>query len=541
MKSTSAAESRCCSAEVKTSQPAFGAAVEVSAAASIAVAVRVRPRLASEASEAEGAEVLEGRKVLLTNGKEGKEFVLDQAFDSQTSQSTIFTSFGESLVAHSLSGYNVCLFAYGHTGSGKTHTMMGEVAASKGELDGLLPRFLNALFQEHRISPEWHCSCEFFEVYNESIRDLLKPEAQRCCKIHVHPKHGVHVEGLTRQKVDSLANVLELVSLGNQQRTVAATTMNRQSSRSHAFFTFRYEQPASPRASQGGERAICFVDLAGREERERLAKQPKGEQYREMCFINTSLFHLAQLIKKLSSRQVEQGSLVDFRNSKITLLLSQALSGNCRTALMATLSPTQAAFEESLTTMSFVAAVKKIQTKAMVNSQPSSASLQELEEEVCRLQQALTSSEQDNIEKQNQLFAAHSWISYYKRSWEEAMMEKAQAVQVCPDKPSRVGAALAFPTLLKGNRSAAPAQLALPKLQLKVPSTMAGEGSWVSDGLQQPEWEPSPTKPLSEQQECHSTYRPDGSGWNWDRLAPDADTDPVLLLLASGSTCSADI
>lgn len=443
---------------------------------SVVVVARVRPRLKHESKQPECIEALPDRQtVLLANGREDKQFVLDQVFDSRQrnqeasetdrsaadDQSAFFNSFGSTLVDQSLRGYNVCLFAYGHTGSGKTYTMLGDAGgSSRGTAPGLLPRFLHQLFEEQARVPgleNWRCSCEFFEVYNEQIRDLLQPaQTQRARKVHCHPKHGARIEGLTMSVVNSVEDVLDLLNFGNQMRTVATTTMNARSSRSHAFFTFKYEakgEAALPDRGQGNVRrmpfvqdqpcasTVTFVDLAGREERERLANQPGGVQYREMCSINTSLFHLAHLISKISSGQIERGSLSEFRNSKVTMLLSQALSGNSCTAVVATLSPLKSAFEDSLSTLNFATSAKKIKTKPVVNARAPSADIAELENEVVQLKRELAETKTRNIEKEQELQSATSWISYYKRSWEDAKARTEQQKLARTRSAARLGLA----------------------------------------------------------------------------------------------------
>jgi len=442
---------------------------------SVVVVARVRPRLAHESKQPECIEALPDRQtVLLCNGHEDKQFVLDQVFDSRQKQqgsetdwsadddqSAFFRSFGNSLVEHSLHGYNVCLFAYGHTGSGKTYTVLGDAGgSSRGAATGLLPRFLHQLFQEQARVPgleNWRCSCEFFEVYNEQIWDLLQPaQTQRARKVHCHPKHGARIEGLTMSVVNSVDDVLDLLNFGNQMRTVATTTMNARSSRSHAFFTFKYEakcEAAIPGRGQGNARkmqstenqpcasTVTFVDLAGREERERLANNPGGMQYREMCSINTSLFHLAHLISKISSGQIERGSLSEFRNSKVTMLLSQALSGNSRTAVVATLSPLKSAFEDSLSTLNFAASAKRIKTKPVINARTPSVAVSELENEVIQLKRELVETKTRNIEKEQELQSATSWISYYKRSWEDAVARTEQQKLARTRSAARLGLA----------------------------------------------------------------------------------------------------
>eukprot|EP00930_Biecheleria_cincta_P082861 TRINITY_DN72505_c0_g1_i1.p1 TRINITY_DN72505_c0_g1~~TRINITY_DN72505_c0_g1_i1.p1 ORF type:complete len:617 (-),score=75.03 TRINITY_DN72505_c0_g1_i1:96-1889(-) len=404
--------------------------------ASVQVVVRVRPRLASEATEADGVSVIgDGKTLLLTDGKHQKQFTLDHVFDCRRSQTlsaedlqaACFESFGRSLAASSLEGYDVCLFAYGHTGTGKTYTMMGD---ARGKTSGLIPRFLHAIFDEHIYDPSsWRCSCEYFEVYNDKIRDLLcSSQAQSSCKMHIHPKRGVYIDDLTKSGVSCVAEVLDILTLGNKNRTVRATALNMNSSRSHAFFTFRYARHVPEKGESPGnmrQSSVTFVDLAGRENSECLTSQNKGTQYREMCCINSSLFHLAHLIKKISLHQVEQGSLVDFRNCKVTMLLSQALAGNSRTGVMTTVSPIQSAYEDSVSTMNFATSIQhSVYTKPRRNVRLSSscaASTSELEAQVCRLQQELQECKRLNVESERKLCSAQSLASYYRRSWEETV------------------------------------------------------------------------------------------------------------------------
>lgn len=481
----------------------------------------MRPRLPSEAKEQEVVEVLDdGQTIIVSSDRERKQYVLDHIFDArklpelenadgtqtpacsppgstsslsgvsvsipststcfrqewqQASQAIFFNQFGLDFVQHALKGYNICMFAYGHTGSGKTYTMLGDDPGNgKQQVEGLLPRFLRAVFMDQQEEPSntWRCTCEMYEVYNEQVRDLLQPSsAQRSRRILAHPKHGIRIEGLASCVVSTVEEVLQLLSFAGQTRTASATASNSKSSRSHAFFSFKYEHAVDPssspsRGSLAGQACtvqttesltyrradtknsisgasdagasesmscttMTFVDLAGREDR--MASAGKAVQYREMCFINTSLFHLAHLITKISTGQLgegfDKGSLSDFRNSKVTLLLSQALSGNCKTAVIATLSPLQSAYEDSISTLNFAASAKKVQTRPMVN-RSSRAVVNELEAEVRQLQKELAMTKTRNLEKEQELVEAQAWISHYRRSWEEAMAQSDEMKKV---------------------------------------------------------------------------------------------------------------
>jgi hypothetical protein len=274
----------------------------------IRVVARLRPRLPRELREPEGIEVLgDGVSLLLTDGSEAsqrstglfshrrarsdcgdsadaapvanKVYTLDDVIDSRDpsdlrgTQAAVYERLGRELLNESLKGFNICLFAYGYTGSGKTYTMLGDsISASDGvtnEHVGLIPRFLHDIFVAKASSDAAYKNTyvvEFYEVYNDQIRDLVAPvHTERSRKVHVHPKYGVTIDGLTENVVNSAEEALELLVFGNQTRTMACTTMNERSSRSHAFFTFKSENDGE----EANHRSrMTFCDLAGREEQD---------------------------------------------------------------------------------------------------------------------------------------------------------------------------------------------------------------------------------------------------------------------------------
>jgi hypothetical protein len=397
----------------------------------------------------EGVEVDSVRGSLtLTNSRGGKTFYVDHVFDSreqQGSQDNVFNTFGQDFLKHSLNGYNICMFAYGHTGSGKSYTMLGDQGphTTSSEM-GILPRFLRELFAAHvqdNIQPEGRrYSCEFYEVYNEHIKDLLVPAkaGERTCKVHVHPQHGVRVENLTMSVVTSADEAMRLVEFGTQMRAVATTTMNARSSRSHAVFAFKYEQQTSD--GKSCQSTATFVDLAGREDQS--MSQNQSSRFREMCCINTSLFHLANVITKLSKGLIGGNSLSDFRNSKLTLLLSPALMGNSRTALIATVTPLRSLVEDSLCTMNFAANVKKIRTQPVINNKARDTMVAELEAEVRQLKSELAISKSGEMEKKTALSSAEALINSYKRSWDEAQLKSHEQEMTRKKSLQRLGLAV---------------------------------------------------------------------------------------------------
>eukprot|EP00928_Gymnodinium_smaydae_P027574 TRINITY_DN21288_c0_g1_i1.p1 TRINITY_DN21288_c0_g1~~TRINITY_DN21288_c0_g1_i1.p1 ORF type:complete len:1178 (-),score=163.79 TRINITY_DN21288_c0_g1_i1:570-4103(-) len=432
------------------------AAAEAKAAA-IRVVVRIRPKLSHEQGEDECIGRSDGRHVALLSAAGAERlFAFDQVFDSRVpecSQSVFYNGAAADLVSQALQGFNICIFAFGHTGSGKTFSMLGDgstrIPKTQGGGAGVVPRFLRDIFQAH--VKDSTCSnakyrCEYFEVYNERVVDLLAADqkrAERQRTIHVHPKHGVRVDGLSTSVVTSVEGALELLLFGNQMRTVACTTMNARSSRSHAIFTFRF---SCGEGRYTRESSITFVDLAGREEQ--VGSSNEDMRFKEMCYINTSLFHLGHLITKLADGNVNHGALTDFRNSKLTLLLSQAVSGNSRTALIATLASSRCFYDDALSTLNFAQSVKRIKTSPTVNNMSSNKVVSELENEVAQLRRALESEKAEKEERARELLAAENLINEYKRTWEETQHESQLTHRARCEASVRMG--IAEPTLPRG-------------------------------------------------------------------------------------------
>jgi hypothetical protein len=238
--------------------------------------------------------------------------------------------------------------------------------------------------------------------------------------------------------VTSADEAMRLVEFGTQMRAVATTTMNARSSRSHAVFAFKYEQQTSD--GKSCQSTATFVDLAGREDQS--MSQNQSSRFREMCCINTSLFHLANVITKLSKGLIGGNSLSDFRNSKLTLLLSPALMGNSRTALIATVTPLRSLVEDSLCTMNFAANVKKIRTQPVINNKAPDTMVAELEAEVRQLKSELAISKSGEMEKKTALSSAEALINSYKRSWDEAQLKSHEQEMTRKKSLQRLGLAV---------------------------------------------------------------------------------------------------
>jgi predicted nucleic acid-binding Zn-ribbon protein len=297
---------------------------------------------------------------VLADNKE-HAFAFDRVFKPQMSQAAIFDEVSD-VVQSALDGYKVCLFSYGQTGAGKTHTMQG--GRGPGE-EGIIPRAVSKILATvARLREQgWEYSLEasYIEVYNEQLRDLLGGSGGRISESNAiqHQPNGGHtiVLGAARVQVDSEADAEELIRKAAAARAVESTAMNAVSSRSHSVFmlyiTGKHE--ATTTCLQG---SLNLVDLAGSE---RLARsQAEGQRAREACSINKSLSSLGDVFAALSAKQTH----IPYRNSKLTHLLQPCLGGTGKTLMFVNINPEPESSGESLCSLRFAAKVNACETAA---------------------------------------------------------------------------------------------------------------------------------------------------------------------------------
>lgn len=300
---------------------------------------------------------------VLADNKE-HAFAFDRVFKPQMSQAAIFDEVSD-VVQSALDGYKVCLFSYGQTGAGKTHTMQG--GRGPGE-EGIIPRAVSKILATvARLREQgWEYSLEasYIEVYNEQLRDLLGGSDGRGGRISEsnaiqHQPNGGHtiVLGAARVQVDSEEDAEELIRRAAAARAVESTAMNAVSSRSHSVFmlyiTGKHEATAT--CLQG---SLNLVDLAGSE---RLARsQAEGQRAREACSINKSLSSLGDVFAALAAKQTH----IPYRNSKLTHLLQPCLGGTGKTLMFVNINPEPESAGESLCSLRFAAKVNACETAA---------------------------------------------------------------------------------------------------------------------------------------------------------------------------------
>nr|XP_030858609.2 kinesin-like protein KIFC3 isoform X2 [Gorilla gorilla gorilla] len=289
---------------------------------------------------------------LLHKGKP-VSFELDKVFSPQASQQDVFQEV-QALVTSCIDGFNVCIFAYGQTGAGKTYTMEGTA-----ENPGINQRALQLLFsevQEKASDWEYTITVSAAEIYNEVLRDLLGKEPQEKLEIRLCPDGSgqLYVPGLTEFQVQSVDDINKVFEFGHTNRTTEVTNLNEHSSRSHALLivTVRGVDCSTGLRTTG---KLNLVDLAGSE---RVGKSgAEGSRLREAQHINKSLSALGDVIAALRSRQGH----VPFRNSKLTYLLQDSLSGDSKTLMVVQVSPVEKNTSETLYSLKFAERVRSVE------------------------------------------------------------------------------------------------------------------------------------------------------------------------------------
>ncbi|XP_025055579.1 kinesin-like protein KIFC3 isoform X3 [Alligator sinensis] len=280
-------------------------------------------------------------------------FELDKVFPPHATQEDVFQEV-QALITSCIDGYNVCIFAYGQTGAGKTYTMEGTP-----ENPGINQRALQLLFSEVRgKASDWNyvISVSVAEIYNEALRDLLGKEPQEKLDIKLCPDGSgqLYVPGLTEFQVQSVEDINKVFEFGHINRATECTNLNEHSSRSHALLiiTVRGFDYSTGLRTTG---KLNLVDLAGSERVGRSGAE--GNRLREAQYINKSLSALGDVIYALRSRQGH----VPFRNSKLTYLLQDSLSGDSKTLMMVQVSPAEKNTSETLCSLKFAERVRSVE------------------------------------------------------------------------------------------------------------------------------------------------------------------------------------
>ncbi|KAE8593913.1 hypothetical protein XENTR_v10019373 [Xenopus tropicalis] len=294
-------------------------------------------------------------------GKDMK-FIFDRIFGENSRQQDVFEHTTKEILDGVLNGYNCSVFAYGATGAGKTHTMLGSEADP-----GVMYLTMVELYRRIEAIKE-EKSCEvlisYLEVYNEQIQDLLEPRGSLA--IREDPQKGVVVQGLSFHQPKSADQLLQMLASGNLNRTQHPTDANASSSHSHAVFQiYVKQQDRTVSISQDVRVAkMSLIDLAGSERAS--TTNAKGERLREGANINRSLLALINVINALADAKSKKAH-IPYRDSKLTRLLKDSIGGNCRTVMIAAISPSALSYDDTYNTLKYANRAKEIKLSMKSN------------------------------------------------------------------------------------------------------------------------------------------------------------------------------
>ncbi|VDK35214.1 unnamed protein product [Taenia asiatica] len=319
----------------------------------------------------------------------------DTVYGPSSSQRELYEKSFFGIVQSVLLGFNGTIFAYGQTGTGKTFTIQG--GKDDPDLRGLMPNAFTHIFSYINGSKltQFLVRASYLEIYKEEIRDLLRKDSTKHLKIKETPDRGVYIANLSTVLTRSIKEIEKLMSIGHSNRSVGATNMNEQSSRSHAIFIVTVEsceaRVSCIKIDPDGQRHIRvgklnLVDLAGSERQSKTHSE--GERLIEATKINLSLYTLGNVISALVD---EKCTHVPYRDSKLTRLLQDSLGGNAKTVMVANIGPSSYSYDETINTLRYASRAKNIKNIPKINDDPKDALLREYQGEIQRLKQLLIS------------------------------------------------------------------------------------------------------------------------------------------------------
>jgi len=403
----------------------------------VEVVIRVRPLSQKETlNNVKNIITVDKNKINLLNPDDNiiKDFQYDHVYDRETTQQDIYDNVGKKIIDHAFNGYNCCIFAYGISGSGKTHTIMGY-----NNEPGLIPKISQALFDQQmqkntlNNNMQYKIDISYFEIYSEKIRDLLSNNKSDIKpQIREHPENGPYIEGLISINVSSFLVIKKLIEQGNKERTIASTLLNDRSSRSHAILTIIFTQINTLDGTETTSK-INIVDLAGSEKIS--LSGVKGINLKEAININASLSTLGLVISRLAENSnkgnqtdrkgKKHESHIPFRDSILTWVLKESLGGNSKTYMIANISPASIHYNENMNTLRYARNAKKIINSVHINQDTSERIINMLKEEIKNLKSKIGNT-MDSVEikqLQNTLKEREELMKEREKTWEQRIIE----------------------------------------------------------------------------------------------------------------------
>ncbi|XVF59173.1 hypothetical protein PTKIN_Ptkin07bG0254300 [Pterospermum kingtungense] len=365
----------------------------------------------------------------IQNRTKEKKYCFDHAFGPHCSNLDTYQKCISTIISGVVQGLNATVFAYGSTGSGKTYTMVGTQ-----QDPGLMVLSLHTIFdliKRDKSSYEFEVTCSYLEVYNEVIYDLLE-KSSGSLELREDPEQGIIVVGLRCIKVHSADKIVELLNLGNSRRKIESTEANATSSRSHAVLEINVRRKQRNKYKNQVMRGkLALVDLAGSERASET--NSGGQKLRDGANINRSLLALANCINALGKQQKKGLAYVPYRNSKLTRILKDGLSGNSQTVMVATISPADSQYHHTVNTLKYADRAKEIKTHIQKNIGTIDTHVSDyqrmidsLQIEVCRLKKELADKESQLSVKPNEKAADDelSWLNVLSQEISENIQER---------------------------------------------------------------------------------------------------------------------
>ncbi|XP_050303688.1 kinesin-like protein klp-20 [Anthonomus grandis grandis] len=355
----------------------------------VKVFIRIRPLQPTETSS--NLTIHSDDSVTINSPKEPKTFSFSKIFDEKSTQLDVYQTVASPLVNQALNGYNGTILAYGQSGTGKTFTILGDNKST--DLRGIVPNVFSHILSQIALSDSstsYLLTVTFLEIYNEEVRDLLSYTGKKL-EVRESPEYGVYVKNLSGVTVESTEQVFDIISKGLKNRALACTSLNTQSSRSHAIFTILIEAKHEDQSTTYAK--LNLVDLAGSERASK--SMASGDRLKEASKINLSLSVLGNVISALVDNP---NSHIPYRNSKLTRLLQDSLGGSCLTSMIATVSPCMEHLEETCFTLMYAVRARKIKNVIKRNEENLSV-LRSFEEKIKTLQKQLNELERGQLVK----------------------------------------------------------------------------------------------------------------------------------------------
>eukprot|EP00730_Choanoeca_flexa_P000968 TRINITY_DN10419_c0_g1_i5.p1 TRINITY_DN10419_c0_g1~~TRINITY_DN10419_c0_g1_i5.p1 ORF type:complete len:680 (+),score=163.12 TRINITY_DN10419_c0_g1_i5:89-2128(+) len=408
----------------------------------VTVCVRVRPMNSTEKKDNRKTVTnVDSQRGMVTvedptGTEKAKTYTFDNAFSDDISQLEVYNRIARPIVESVLEGYNGTIFAYGQTGTGKTFTMEG--VRSNPELKGIIPNSFAHIFGEISKAQghtQFLVRCSYLEIYCEKVTDLLSNTPKKALKVRERQTDGeVFVEDLSAFVVKSAEEMEKIMTKGNRNRSVGATKMNADSSRSHAIFTVLVERVE--KGADGEEHIrmgkLNLVDLAGSERQGKTGAE--GQRALEGIEINRSLLTLGNVICTLVN--AKGNAHIPYRDSKLTRLLKDSLGGNAKTVMVATFGPADYNYQETLSTLRYANRAKNIKNKPKINEDPKDAKLREYLEQIEALKAQLGNGEEGETDDSSDEEEVIGWDGQPTRRTKRS--KDGKKVVVRPISPSKV-------------------------------------------------------------------------------------------------------